>query len=343
MEPAFLRKIATAVNSIIFILVFGHMLFFYYIDVPFLVAFSVPDACIYIIGFILIYFDKLHIYVWLLYSWITLYTGVTTISIGVGYGFHLYCFSMIPIIFVTEYISYKQNRRSMKALFVSIVIAMFYIIYTVYATYFGPVFECSQRHKALFWSFNALVVFCFLISFTYYLIKIIIISEEKLTQAAQIDQLTRLYNRHYMYDRLINITTKDQKCILAITDIDNFKCINDTYGHNAGDEVLKGLSEQIRKECSNCEISRWGGEEFLIISYKSYSETISMLDNVRKKIENSSINYDGKEIKVTITIGIASRCSGQNPNEWIQIADKRLYYGKNNGKNCIVTNIESLS
>ena len=338
MEPSYLRKIALAVNIVILCLVFGHMMFFHYIDVPFLVLFSIPDACVYIIGFFLIYRDKLNIYVWLVYCWITLYSGVTTICIGCGYGFHLYCFSMIPIIFVTEYITYKQQKYTMKALPVSIVIALFYIVCTGCSVYFGPLFECSHRHQTLFWSFNAFIVFCFLISFTYYLIKIIIISEDKLKQAAQVDQLTRLYNRHYMFDRLEAITGEDKQCVLAMTDIDDFKQINDNYGHNAGDEVLKSLAEHISEECSDCEISRWGGEEFLIISYAPYPEAIEMFDKLRKKVESSPVDYEGKEIKVTITVGIASRNKGQDPNEWIKLADNRLYCGKNNGKNCIVTN-----
>lgn len=340
MEPSYLKKIAITVNSVIFCLVFGHMLFFRYIDVPFLVAFSIPDACVYIIGFVLIYFNKLNIYVWLLYSWITFYSGVTTICIGGEYGFHLYCFSLIPIIFVTEYITFKQRYRRMKALPVSIVIAAFYIICTGYASCFGPVFQCSHKHKTILWSFNAVIVFVFLISFTYYLIKVIIISEKKLKQAAQTDPLTHLYNRHYMSDRLEIITNEDKQCILAMADIDDFKQINDNYGHNAGDEVLKSLSEQLGSECTDCEISRWGGEEFLIISYAPYSETIAMFEELRRKVEASPVSYNGKEINVTITVGIAARCLGQDPDEWIQVADKMMYHGKNNGKNCIIANNE---
>lgn len=343
MELSHLKKIAWIVNIAIFLMVFGHMIFFWYIDVPFLVAFSIPDACVYIIGFVLIHYDKLNIYVWLVYCWITLYTCVTTICIGIGYGFHLYCFSIVPIIFVTEYIAYKQKRRSMKALPVSLIITAFYIIFTSYGSSHGPVFERSGKQTAFFWSLNALVVFSFLIAFISYLIRLIIISEEKLKKAAQTDPLTQLYNRHYMFERLKIITNEDKQCILAMTDIDDFKQINDTYGHNAGDEVLKHLSELARKECSDCEISRWGGEEFLIISYAPYQETVAMFEELRKKVEVSPVSYDGKKINVTITVGIASRYSGQDPDKWIQIADNRMYYGKNNGKNRIVVNNDKLN
>lgn len=340
MELSHLKKIAWIVNIAIFLLVFGHMIFFWYIDVPFLVAFSIPDACVYIIGFVLIHYDKLNIYVWLVYCWITLYTCVTTICIGIGYGFHLYCFSIVPIIFVTEYIAYKQKRRSMKALPVSLIITAFYIIYTSYGSGHGPVFERSGKQTAFFWSLNALVVFSFLIAFISYLIRLIIHSEDELKRAAQIDQLTKLYNRHYMFDRLTEITNADKQCILAIADIDDFKGVNDVHGHNAGDEVLKCLSERLVRECPNCDISRWGGEEFLIISYAPYNETIAMLEELRKNIEASTVRFAGKEIRVTITVGIVSRNPGQDTNELIEKADNRLYYGKNNGKNCIVCDPE---
>lgn len=338
MEQSYLKKISYGVNCVILFLVFGHMLFFNYIGVPFLVAFSIPDVCIYLIGFLLIYLDKLHIYVWMIFGWITLYSGVTTVCIGSGFGFHLYCFAMIPILFVTEYISKIVRKRSMKAMPISIAIAVFYIIFTGYTVSHGPLFECTQRNKTIIWTFNAFIVLCFLISFVNYLLKLIYISEDKLKKAAQIDQLTKLYNRHYMFDILTNITKEDKECVLAIADIDNFKRINDTYGHNAGDEVLRNLSERISRECPDCELSRWGGEEFLIISYVPYSETIETLDNLRKNVEATPVDYEGQKISVTITIGLASRSSGQNPNEWIQIADSRLYSGKNSGKNCIVTN-----
>ena len=340
MSLPFLKRIALTVNTVIFLLVFVHLAFFKSVNVPFLVAFSIPDACIYLIGYFLILRDKLDIYTWLLFIWITIYTGVTTLCIGNGYGFHLYCFSIIPIVFITEYIGYKRKKRKMIALPLSIAITLFYIIFTGYVTKHGPIYDRGEEKLTMFWSFNALVVFSFLICFIYYLIKLIVISEDKLREAAQIDQLTRLYNRHYMFDKLSDITDRDRECILAIVDIDNFKKVNDIYGHNAGDEVLKNISGHLRKECRGCEISRWGGEEFLVVSYSPYADTVAMLEKLRKNIETTPVEHDGKKIQTTVTAGVASRSSGQDLNELIQTADKRLYHGKNNGKNCIVTGAE---
>ena len=336
MEISAVKKVAAVVNTVILLLVFGLAAFFVFINVPFLVAFSIPTACIYLVGYYLIYKDKLDFYVWMVYCWLTLYMGVTTVCLGYGYGFHLYCFSMIPVMFVTEYIAYKLGRRSMKALSVSIVIAVFYIICTGYAAYFGPIYERDQKAAAFFWIFNALIVFGFLIYYTKYLIKSVISSEEKLREAALVDRLTRLYNRHYMFDRLSEVTAEDRLYVLAMVDIDGFKQINDTYGHNGGDEVLQVVSERMRSVCTDCEISRWGGEEFLMIFDLPLEEAIQKLEKLRISIESSPVLFDGREIYVTITIGAAARSSGQSLDAWVGEADSRLYYGKQNGKNRII-------
>lgn len=336
MELSAVRKVSVVVNTVILLLVFGLAAFFAIIKVPFLVAFSVPTACIYLVGYVLIHKDKLDIYVWMIYCWLTLYMGVTTLCLGYGYGFHLYCFSMIPIMFVTEYIAYKLERRSMRALPVSIVIAVFYILCTGYVSYFGPVYERDQKYAALFWIFNALTVFGFLIYYTYYIVQAVIVSEGKLKEAAFIDKLTGLYNRHYMFDRLVALTNENSGNVLAMTDIDNFKRINDTYGHNAGDMVLQAVSERMRTVCTDCVIARWGGEEFLIVSKLPAEKACAMLEKLRQCVESSPVSCEGTDISVTLTIGAAEHADGQDADEWVKVADSRLYYGKNHGKNQVV-------
>ncbi len=336
MELSAVRKVSVVVNTVILLLVFGLAAFFAIIKVPFLVAFSVPTACIYLVGYVLIHKDKLDIYVWMIYCWLTLYMGVTTLCLGYGYGFHLYCFSMIPIMFVTEYIAYKLERRSMRALPVSIVIAVFYILCTGYVSYFGPVYERDQKYAALFWIFNALTVFGFLIYYTYYIVQAVIVSEGKLKEAAFIDKLTGLYNRHYMFDRLVALTNENSGNVLAMTDIDNFKHVNDTYGHNAGDMVLHAVSERMRTVCTDCVIARWGGEEFLIVSKLPAEKACAMLEELRQCVESSPVSCEGTDISVTLTIGAAEHADGQDADEWVKVADSRLYYGKNHGKNQVV-------
>ena len=336
MKSNDVKKTAFLVNAVILALVFGLMGFFIMCDADFLTYFSIPTAAVYVFGFFLISRDKLDIYVWMVYFWLTLYMSVTTLFLGYGYGFHLYCFSMIPVMFVTEYLSYKLHRRSMKAMTVSYIIAASYILCTGYVAYFGPLYERDQKYAAFFWIFNALIVFSFLIYYTNYMIKAVILSEEKLIEAAHIDRLTGLYNRHYMLDRLNSLPADEKQSLIAMADIDNFKRINDTYGHNGGDEVLKIIAQKLRSECKGCETARWGGEEFLILSEEPLPDGKAMLESLRRSVESETVSFEGEEITVTITIGMAVRDIDQEVEKWIQSADSKLYFGKNSGKNRVI-------
>ena len=224
MELKSIKKLSLTVNTVILIMVFGLMFFFHLCNVTFLVYFSIPTSMIYVIGYCLIHKNKLNIYVWLVFFWLTFYMGVTTICLGYDYGFHLYCFSMIPTMFVAEYMSYKLKKRSLWAFNVSILIAFFYLICTGYVASFGPVYEVnSKTASAFFWIFNAMTVFGFLIFYSKYLIYSIIKSEEKLSEIAHSDRLTQLYNRHYMLQQLEAVCEMDKDCFLAMADIDFFK------------------------------------------------------------------------------------------------------------------------
>ena len=337
MDMAYMKKFATIVNAVILGLVFGLWAFFAVIKVDFLVWFSIPTALVYIVGFFLIHTGKLDSYVWMVYAWLTLYMGVTTVCLGYGYGFHLYCFSMIPIIFFTEYLSYKLRvKPKIRALYFSIGLAVFYLICTGYAAYFGPVYQRDRKTAAFFWIFNGLTVLSFLIYYTNYLIRTTISSEEKLREIAHIDRLTGLYNRHYMLEKLDLLSESENAGMLAMADIDDFKKINDSYGHGAGDLVLETVAEIMRREFPGCEISRWGGEEFLILMPKDIEGYEDMPERMRRAVESESITFEENDIPVTVTIGTAYRSSGQSVDKWIQTVDEKLYIGKKSGKNKVV-------
>jgi len=120
-----------------------------------------------------------------------------------------------------------------------------------------------------------------------------------------------------------------------MADVDDFKKINDTYGHNCGDYVLNFIAQKMKNICSNCVISRWGGEEFLIHN-GTHDSTHEVLEKLRREIENSECIYKQQKINISLTIGVAQRNADGDIEEWIKHADDRLYYGKNNGKNMVV-------
>ena len=330
-----LKKLTYIVNTVILILVFGLMGFFYIIKATFLVYFSIPTALVYLIGYVMISRNHLYGYVCFVYMWLTLYMGVTTICLGYGYGFHLYGMSMIPIIFYSGYLGRRISSKHIKALYVSVGIVIVYLISTLIPSFRGPIYVSNLGYDVVFWIINSITVFGFLIFYTNLMIGIIIDSEERLKKLALEDNLTGLNNRHYMLSHLEVISGEDKDYYLAMADIDDFKKINDIYGHNAGDYILKTIAEIMKATCKDSLICRWGGEEFLILG-KDKNKAVSELEKLRKNVSDKRYEFEGKQIKVTITIGVAERRESENIDKWIQRADEKLYEGKNSGKDKVL-------
>ena len=125
---------------------------------------------------------------------------------------------------------------------------------------------------------------------------------------------------------------------IAMIDIDDFKLINDTYGHNRGDEVLKVLADILRENGEELNLCRWGGEEFMLLGRLTEQGRIAKkyLMDIMEAVRKADIDMDGKKISFTITIGAAAYIEKQTLDEWINRADKNLYVGKYNGKNQLV-------
>lgn len=158
-----------------------------------------------------------------------------------------------------------------------------------------------------------------------------------------VDMLTGLYNRRYMLKRMdeeiINYKKNGTKFSIIIGDIDFFKRVNDTYGHDFGDFVLKTVSEVLKStlEEKDC-ICRWGGEEFLILLSKTDLETSqNAAEKMRQKIQEKIFEYNDRSLFLTMTFGICIYSDNENIDDIIKKADNALYHGKINGRNCIVT------
>ena len=337
MDIKAIKKLTYSINTVILLLVFGLAMFFVASNAWFLVWFSIPTALVYVLGYVLISKEKLNQYVRLVYFWLTLYMSVATVCLGYKFGFHLYCLSMIPIIFYTEYMGEKIGAKGNNTKFSCAGIIICYLISTGYSSYKGPIYEVDQVIAGLFWMFNSAIVLFFLVFYAGVMRKMVASYEDKLEDIAHTDQLTNLYNRHYMIGRLEDASKDDGSKFVAMADIDDFKQINDQYGHNAGDEVLRTVARLMNKVCGKGKIARWGGEEFLILaSGDAATDGVKLIEELRSKISQEVFDFDGKKVTVTITVGIASYMKGRGVDEWVKEADDKLYYGKKNGKNRVV-------
>lgn len=162
-------------------------------------------------------------------------------------------------------------------------------------------------------------------------------NEKRLEKLAIRDGLTGLYNHKYMYDKLKSLIKVHKRSgddlSLIMSDIDDFKKINDTYGHVKGDEVLKKIASIYKENSREGEVAgRYGGEEFLLLLPRTSKESaVKAAERLRKKIENSSCG----DITFTASFGVYTS-SGENAETLVSKADACLYQAKNQGKNKVV-------
>lgn len=171
--------------------------------------------------------------------------------------------------------------------------------------------------------------------------------ENQIKELSIRDPLTNIYNRRYIYDRLTNdldLSTKENNLCLAILDIDYFKRINDQYGHQAGDYILKQFTETIKTYLKpSALLGRYGGEEFIIILYDyTLIEAKKCIHKILQVINQKEFFYQQQKITFTFSAGIAANyeaiTSGLKSEKMIALADDRLYQAKNQGRNTIVIN-----
>lgn len=169
------------------------------------------------------------------------------------------------------------------------------------------------------------------------------IANKKLKELATQDPLTKLKNRLTLesdVEALIQASERNHvPFAFCMIDIDWFKKVNDTYGHPAGDEVLQEIAKLLKDETREYDhIYRAGGEEFvLILNRIRYDDAISMLEQLRQKVQEHRFNYSGQSIPLTISIGLyhSSQFNFPRVQDILRAADCALYIAKNNGRNCI--------
>lgn len=161
-----------------------------------------------------------------------------------------------------------------------------------------------------------------------------------LEEASNLDPLTRVFNRRALISYLKNVcANKDIPHVLHVLmiDIDDFKVINDNYGHIAGDKILIFISNILKRTLRDGDkIFRFGGEEFTIIINRNTDEqTEAIASRLLKLISSNNLIYMGEKISVTASIGITNFIKGDTPDTLISRADKALYISKHSGKNKI--------
>jgi diguanylate cyclase (GGDEF)-like protein len=160
------------------------------------------------------------------------------------------------------------------------------------------------------------------------------------TEAARTDQLTKIINRRALDEELRKCVLEFQHttqpfCVMVL-DVDFFKRFNDTHGHLAGDEVLRFVAQNIKSQLHESElVARYGGEEFVVVFRgESVATCRERADRLRAAVNEHSITYEGKELRVAASAGIAEIGIGEDEKGLIRRADEALYISKKAGRNC---------
>ncbi len=169
---------------------------------------------------------------------------------------------------------------------------------------------------------------------------------QKLEQQAHRDQLTKLYNRHYLVDKL-NTTFRrsrknDQPLCLVLADLDHFKRINDRFSHSVGDQVLMKVAEILQSNLRQTDVAgRYGGEEFLLILPNTdNAAALQVCEKLRACVREYDWSRIAPGLEVTISMGICAHPEARSHEELLQMADRFLYAAKNTGRNKVMARLE---
>lgn len=282
---------------------------------------------------------------------IVFHSVFATILVGWNWGFMTYIISLVALTFYFT-MTLDEFKRKMRYPFcASVAITIIYIVTNIACQHIEPVYQeiAPSDFITAYYCFNSLIAFtiCFVFSMLFsldvkYAENQLVKENNTLDEIASRDPLTNLLNRRSMENHLNHVMEQARRTgeqfSIIMADIDDFKLVNDTYGHDFGDKVLIAVSKTILSEMRNGDyLCRWGGEEFLLLIHTTGDGSAKTAERIRKSISELRIVNAEYEIGITMTFGISSYIPGFSMNKLIQLADENLYKGKKNGKNQVAS------
>jgi diguanylate cyclase (GGDEF)-like protein len=256
--------------------------------------------------------------------------------IGWDSGFHYYILLVIPVAVISSI-----KPVSLKAVTV-LGVMLTYLALDVVLRHQGPARTLSSGIIDGLHYFNVvgvMIILIFLAGYYYYLINK---AAAALHEMASTDPLTQLKNRRAIGEvmrREVSRVRRGQPYLsFILCDLDHFKAINDTKGHDAGDQVLKQVSQALEASLRDVDfVARWGGEEFLaVLPDTDTGGAMLVAERLRKQIDKLHIDAGAESFKISMTLGVATLQPGESAEQAIARADTALYDGKRAGRNRVV-------
>ncbi|MBE5934776.1 MAG: GGDEF domain-containing protein [Lachnospiraceae bacterium] len=272
---------------------------------------------------------------------------------GWEYNFYSYIFT-ITLLAILSSMDYKKTTYNLKFAYVQFAVMIIMLGVLVYITDTSdPIYTYTGAHHTLLNNIgrihnivNVSTMFMLLVAYvndTNSTATKLDAMNNELAFIATHDPLTNLINRRSMGDEFTKAEEKYKEkkapfCII-LADIDDFKKVNDIYGHDFGDIVLKRTSKIILDIVGDKgAVCRWGGEEILILVYGDLPSAIKLAEEIRSTIQATSFVFNNTYAKATLTLGVAKNKPELPINKIVTEADANLYKGKKSTKNCVVSN-----
>lgn len=267
------------------------------------------------------------------------HSAAASLLIGWDSGFHYFLLMFIPAIVI--------GTRMNRAVPMVVVLLVFYLGLEQLSKRVGPLSPLAPEQLMAARAVNVALVFGMFYAMAAYYRRTVIAAERRLLQMATTDPLTGLDNRSQFHARANSELARSRRhkapVSLILADIDAFKRINDEFGHDAGDQVLKRLADLLRRTLRETDVlARWGGEEFIALLPSSDETAAAQLaERIRQAVASLPIELEGRTLQVTLSMGIAE-CHGiDDLQAATQRADRALYASKHGGRNRI-TRVTSL-
>jgi len=274
---------------------------------------------------------------------------ITSFCIGTIMRFNLYCLALVPGLFYTSSTIKDFKGSTLFPFLFSVASMMTFVTSLLFELFHEPAYVIEPSVTTqLIEIFNVIIVYLMMIIFSLLFTwemknnsAALEKRNQQLQQFANRDPLTKLPNRRSMM-QVLNVSMHELQrdnapFSVILGDIDDFKKINDNYGHDAGDKVLIMVANTITSQLRDCDsVCRWGGEEILIIVKGDLEAAKNIAERIRLNISSSKVEHGGQSMRVTMTFGVAQAKAGDRIEHLIQQADNRLYYGKGHGKNQVV-------
>jgi diguanylate cyclase (GGDEF)-like protein len=256
-----------------------------------------------------------------------------TLMLGWGSGFHYLALIFVPMVMMTD----SRLTGVAKAVFLVLILASVEGILWQQ----GPVAPITELQLLMVRWFNLLLFVVMMAMLTSYYWGKIASAEKRLRTLGTVDALTGLHNRHY-FEKAWSLAGAQQRrakgtlCLLMV-DLDHFKPLNDTHGHQAGDRMLVECGRIFREAVRDIDtLARWGGEEFaLLLPGTTLEQSKVVAERMRAGIEALVVIHQGAELRCTASFGLTEMLPADALDQMITRADRALYTSKMAGRNCV--------